>query len=134
MPLPNSLIPLGFICLSLAACRGDETIAAYGAADIKWQLAEIDGQPFVAAATLHFPEPGRITGVAPCNSYSADLDAPYPWFAAQHLTVTRMACDDLTVENQFLQALQDMTLSEVSGNTLILSNVAGREMVFTAAE
>ncbi len=132
--MPNSLIPLGFICLGLAACRGDETIAAYGASDNKWHLTEIDGQPFAATATLNFPEPGRITGVAPCNSYSADLDAPYPWFDAQHLSMTRMACDDLAAENKFLQALHDMTLSEVSGNTLILSNVAGREMLFTADE
>ncbi len=127
-------ITLSLTLFLLAACRGDETIAAYGAANIKWQLAEIDGQPFVATATLHFLEPGRIAGIAPCNSYSAVLDAPYPWFDAQHLSVTRMACDDQATENQFLQALQDMTLSEVSGNTLILSNVAGREMLFTAAE
>lgn len=127
-------ITLSLTLFLLAACRGDETIAAYGAADITWQLTEIDGQPFVATATLHFPEPGRITGIAPCNSYSAVLDAPYPWFDTQHLSVTRMACNDLATENQFLQALQDMTLSEVSGNTLILSNVAGREMLFTAAE
>ena len=127
-------ITLSLTLFLLAACRDDETIAAYGAADIKWQLAEIDGLPFTATATLHFSEPGRIAGIAPCNSYSADLDAPYPWFDAQHISVTRMACDDLATENQFLQALQDMTLSEVSGNTLILSNVAGREMLFTAAE
>ena len=48
--------------------------------------------------------------------------------------MTRMACDGLAAESHFLQALQDMTLSEVSGNTLILSNIAGREMLFTAAE
>lgn len=120
--------------LLLAGCRGDETIAAYGAADIKWQLTEIDGQPYAATATLHFPEPGRIAGITPCNNYSAVSDAPYPWFDTQQLSVTRMACDDLAAESQFLQALQDMTLSEVSGSTLILSNVAGHEMLFTAAE
>lgn len=127
-------ITLSLSLFLLAACRGDETIAAYGAADIKWQLTEIDGQPFAATATLHFPELGRITGITPCNNYSAVSDAPYPWFDAQKLSVTRMACDDLAAEGQFLQALQDMTLSEVSGNTLILSNVAGHEMLFTAAE
>ena len=134
MRIPVILIPLGLIGLSLAACRSDETISAYGAADIEWQLTEMDDQPFAATATLYFPEPGRIAGTAPCNTYSATMDAPYPWFDAQQLSLTRMACNDLTIEHRFLQALQDMTLSEVSAGTLILSNVTGREMVFTAAE
>ena len=134
MHLPTSFV---LICLSgliLTACRGDETIAAYGASDITWHLVEMDRLPFHAAASLHFPAPGHITGSAPCNSYSAVQDAPYPWFGVQHLSVTRMACDDLAAEARFLQALQNMTLSEVSGGTLILSNDAGHEMLFKAAE
>ncbi|PCJ10139.1 MAG: META domain-containing protein [Rhodobacteraceae bacterium] len=125
---------LSLSLLLMTACRGDETIAAYGADDMEWQLTELDGQPFAATATLRFPEPGRLTGAAPCNSYSAVLDAPYPWFDAQNLSVTRMVCEDQKAENQYLQALQGMTLSEVSGGTLILSNDGGREMLFTAAE
>lgn len=132
IPIPLGLISL--IGLGLAACRGDETIAAYGAADIIWYLAEMDGLPFNAAASLQFPESGVISGSAPCNSYSAVQDAPYPWFDAQKLSVTRMTCDDLAAEGRFFQALQTMTLSEVSGGTLILSNDAGRELVFRAAE
>ena len=132
MRIPSVLIPLCF--LSLAACRDDETVSAYGAANIEWRLVEIDGQPFSPTANLRFPEPGRIAGTAPCNTFSATMDAPYPWFDAQHLSLTRMVCDDLPMENQFLQALQDMTLSEISAGTLILSNIDGREMVFTAAE
>ena len=134
MRIPSVLIPLGLISLSLAACRGDETVSAYGAANIEWRLVEIDGQLFASTANLRFPEPGRIAGTAPCNTYSAAMDAPYPWFDAQQLSVTRMACDDLPKERHFLQALQDMTLSEVSAGTLILSNTDAREMIFTAAE
>jgi heat shock protein HslJ len=134
MQKTNPLIPVGLTCLILTACRSDETVSAYGAANIEWRLQEMDGQVFTSAATLRFSEPGHIVGSAPCNTYSATMDAPYPWFDAQQLSLTRMACNDLTIEHQFLQALQDMTLSEVSAGTLILSNVAGREMVFTAAE
>jgi len=123
-----------FSLLFILSCRDDETIVAYGAADIEWTLRELDGHPFSGIATLRFPEPGRIAGSAPCNSYSARQDAPYPWFEAQQLAVTRMACDNLAAESQYLQALQEMSLSEVSGSTLILSNDAGRQMVFTAAE
>ncbi|NIZ62482.1 META domain-containing protein [Sedimentitalea sp. CY04] len=118
----------------MTACTGDETVAAYGAAEIEWRLVEMDGQPFTATTTLHFPEQGRIAGAAPCNTFTATMDAPYPWFEIQELSLTRMACDDMTMEHQFLQTLQDMTLSEVSAGTMILSNVDGREMVFKAAE
>jgi len=134
MRLPPILILLGLISLSLAACRGDETVSAYGAANIEWRLIELDGQPFPSTANLRFPEPGRIAGSAPCNTYGAVMQAPYPWFDVQQVSVTRMACDALALERQFLQTLQEMSLSEVSGATLILSNTDGREMIFTAAE
>ena len=130
----SSLSLVGLTVLSLSACRTDETVTAYGAADIAWRLVEIDGRPFPAQASLLFPEPGRLEGSTACNTFTGIMDAPYPWFDLQDLSVTEMACADLTSESQYLQALQDMTLSEVSGNTLILSNVAGREMLFTAAE
>ena len=41
-----------------------------------------------------------------------------------------MACDSLSAETVFFTALGDMTLAEVVGDTLILSNDKGREMVF----
>lgn len=115
----------------LAACRGDETVAAYGGGQT-WVLQELDGAAFPARATLAFPAPGRIAGMAPCNSYSAAMTVPYPWFETGPLAVTRQACPDLAAETAFLTALQSMAYSEVSGRLLILSNDAGREMVFSS--
>ena len=134
MHMPHALIFAGLTVLGLNACQGDETVTAYGAADITWELSEIDGQHYSSQATLVFPEPGRIAGHSQCNSYTAVMDAPYPWFEAQHLSVTEMACADHIAESLFLQALQSMTLSEVAGDVLLLSNVQGREMIFIAAE
>ena len=116
----------------LARCAGDETVSAYGGSATEWRLVELDGTPFAATATLNLSEPGRISGQAPCNSYFADQSAPYPWFRAGPIGATRRACPALDQENAFLTALSEMSLSEVSGDTLILSNDAGREMVFTA--
>ena len=120
--------------LAVTACQGDETVGGYGAADIVWTLRELDGALFEQTANLTFPEAGRIAGKAPCNSYSGTMTAPYPWFEAGPLASTRMACPDLEAENRFFAALGEMTVSEVSGKTLILSNEDGREMVFTASE
>ncbi|AXI45068.1 META domain-containing protein [Sulfitobacter sp. SK012] len=118
----------------LGACQGDETVRAYGADDQIWTLTELNGEPFNAKATLLFPEPGSIAGDAPCNSYTATMSAPYPWFEAGPIAATRRACPDLATESVFLAALSAASLSEVAGDTLILSNPDGLSMVFTATD
>lgn len=117
----------------LAACK-DETISGYATEGTLWQLKSINGAAFSARATLTFPEPGKIAGQAPCNHYFGAQTAPYPWFEIDAVASTKMACPDLKLENQFLQALAKMSLSEATGNTLILSNDKGDEMVFKAAQ
>ncbi len=119
--------------LTLANCRGDESVARYGGANTDWQLMELDGAPFDARATLRLGEDGEISGEAPCNRYFGTQTAPYPWFKAEKIGATRRACLELDRETTYLTALSEMTLSEVTGDTLILSNDAGREMVFKAA-
>ena len=124
---------LGLLALlALANCRGDETVAGYGGGDVTWRLVELDGKVFKARAALHLGAKGEISGEAPCNRYFGTQTAPYPWFAAEKIGTTRRACPDLDAETAFLAALSDMTLSEVLADTLILSNDAGREMVFKA--
>ena len=118
----------------LGQCGKDETVAGYGGVDQIWQLTEIDGAAFGATATVTFPEPGKIAGKAPCNSYTGKMDTPYPWFETGALAATRMACPDLEAETAFLTALGEMSQSEVSGDTMILTNETGREMVFKASE
>ncbi|MGR3760782.1 META domain-containing protein [Roseobacteraceae bacterium NS-SX3] len=131
MPLLRPAAAWLALLLPLTAC-GDETVAGYGASGKVWKLAEIDGAGFPAAATLSFPQRGRIAGTAPCNNFSGAMTAPYPWFEAETLAVTRRACADLDAEAAFLAALQDMREAEVLGDVLILRNEAGREMLFKA--
>ncbi|MDW3224588.1 MAG: META domain-containing protein [Paracoccaceae bacterium] len=116
----------------LIGCQKDETVKAYGAADKVWRLVELDDAPVTYSATLTFPETGQIAGKAPCNSYTGSMTVPYPWFEAGPLAATRMACPDLEAETTFFAALSAMSLSEVLGDTLLLSNDAGRTMVFKA--
>ncbi|MEP2428466.1 MULTISPECIES: META domain-containing protein [Rhodobacterales] len=119
---------------ALAACKNDETVSAYGAADRVWHLVEIDEIDVTYAATLRFPEPGQIDGDGPCNRFRGAMTVPYPWFDAKGLIATRTACPELAGETQYLAALAHMTLSEVLGDTLILSTPEGRTMVFVAAD
>ena len=118
--------------VALSACQGDETVTAYGGAGKTWVLREIDNAPFTARTTLTFPEPGQITGQGPCNGYSATLRVPYPWFDAENLISTKTACPDLAQETVYFQSLDAMSLIEVLGDVMLLSNEAGRQMVFKA--
>lgn len=117
--------------LFLAACS-DETITGFSDPATTWRLKEINGAAFAARATLTFPEKGKIAGQAPCNRFAGPVDAIYPWFKTGALAVTRMACPNLADETDFLAALDAVTLAEISGPVLVLSNENGLEMVFEA--
>ena len=115
-----------------SACVPDERVSSGIEPTIEYNLIDLDGAPFDGTATISFPEPGKVVGQAPCNRYFATQTEPYPWFSLEGIGATRMACPDLNVESSFFAALEEMTLSEVSGDTLILSNTDGRQMVFVA--
>ena len=123
------LIALPLVILN--ACAPDETVSGYAAQDTTYHLVEIDGTT-VGPATLTFPQEGRISGRAACNSYFAVQTLPYPWFNVEAIGATRMACSDLAAEVAFFEALRTMTLAEVTDTVLILSTEDGRQMVFEA--
>lgn len=127
---PTALALLALI----PACRGDETVAGYGAAGKTWRLTELNGAPFAATATLQFPETGKIVGEGPCNRFSAAMTVPYPWFETGPIQSTEMACSDLDAETAFFEALASMSQSEVLGDVMILRTEDDEEMVFKASE
>ena len=123
---------LAFILVAAIPACADESISGYADPTAVYRLKEIDGAQFTARATIAFREPGAAQGEAPCNNWSAAQSAPYPWLELGPIAATRRACPELPVEQQFFGALADMTLAEVQGPVLILSNEDGREMVFRA--
>lgn len=125
-------LALAFSAITTVFACADETLSGYGAADRLWVLKELDGAEFTARVTLEFPEEGVLQGKAPCNTFRGAQTVPYPWFKAENIAVTRMACPELEAEGVFFTALSEMTLAEVGGDTLFLSNDAGRKMVFLA--
>lgn len=116
--------------MTLSACAGDETLRGYVPDGSVWALSEIDGTAFAARATISFPAPGKIAGDAPCNRYSGNQAAPYPWFRAERILSTKRACPDLAAEQAFFAALEQVTLAEAQGEVLILSAPEGPVMVF----
>ena len=118
------------VLVLLAACNEDETVSGYVGDSTVFTLQSINEQPFQASATIDLSETGKVSGEGPCNSYSAEQSAPYPWFNLGPVVATERACEDLSAEVTFFQSLQSMTIAEVNGPILILTNDAGREMVF----
>jgi len=122
------LLPFLIALLVLPGCLQDETLSGYG--ERLWALTQQDGTPMTAEVTLDLRAPGRVSGTAPCNRYSAAQTAPYPWVEVGPITATRRACPDLPAEQAYFDLLSRMTLAEVSGPVLILSNDAGKTLTF----
>ena len=119
------------LILAVFGCE-DETISGYADPSATYVLEELAGVPFEARATIRFPKKGLVEADAPCNSFSAKQDAPYPWLTLGPIAATKRACLELEAEIEFLGALQTMGFAEVSGPVLILSSDDGVEMVFRA--
>lgn len=130
MPARVALLPLLF---GLSFCAPDETVSGYAGAGSVWRLTEMAGAPAPADITLALPRAGRIEGQGPCNRYSGGQAVPYPWFEAVEVVATKRACPDLAAETAYLRLLSGMTLAEVLGDVLILTDDADRSLVFRRA-
>ena len=114
----------------LATCGPDETISGFATPQASYRLISLDGVDFTARASVRFPDPGQVTGTGPCNNFNAVQRVPYPWFELGPIASTRRACPELGAETTYFAALGEMRFAEVFDDTLLLSNEAGREMVF----
>lgn len=84
----------------------------------KWVLADnVKGK----TPTLNI-EGSKVNGNAGCNSYFGTLstDTSSGSFSASQLGSTRMACDNMSVEQNFMSMMGKVNKYVVSGNTLEL--------------
>lgn len=87
-------------------------------ANTKWTLADnVRGQ----APTLNI-EGGKINGNSGCNRFFGGvmMDTVSGKFETSGVGSTKMACDNMSVERNFLDMLQKANKYVVSGNTLEL--------------
>ena len=114
----------------------------------KWQLLQLDGAPFVAvsllpkkqpnkpavippaSASIQFTPDGQFSATAGCNRLFGRQKRVYPDFRLGPIGSTRMGCTT-SAERVFSDALATMTNARRKGKKLILSNDAGREMLFS---
>ena len=87
-------------------------------ANSQWVLAEtVKGK----TPTLNL-ENGKLTGNAGCNNYFGEvvLDPSIGGFTAGRVGATKMYCDNMSVEDNFLKVLGEANRYVVSGTTLEL--------------
>lgn len=119
------------VALGVSACAPTETVTQYGGAAYEWKLSEIDGSAVGYDAQLAFTPDGSVHGEGPCNGFSGRQSKPYPWVSIQIDFVEELYCSGIDNEEAFLNALTEMTLIEVSGPNMVMSNDAGRQMAFS---
>ena len=107
---------------ALTACSSDETVAGFAGTDRSWKSVE---DP---SLTLRFKSGGRVKGSTSCGDFAGEQTAPYPWF---DLLIQRMPASPCDID---VLQLTTMTQSEVSGDTLLLSNDSGVSREFNAVQ
>ena len=63
-------------------------------------------------------EEKRLSGLGPCNGYSAANTAELPAVALEPIVSNRMACKNSTLENRFFSVLQSASEMEFYGGVL----------------
>lgn len=102
---------------------------------IDWILTDVNGLPWTQDVSLRL-EPDRLTGVAPCNAYSARRMGTAPAFGASAISSTELACADpsrVRAEAEYLAMLPRVTAIRRDHGQLVLSG-PGLMMVFDKRE
>lgn len=114
---------IAFLTLAaMAQCQPDETLTGHGAAGRTWILQERGDDPVDLRTELRFSRRGVMEGRGPCNPFRARVSVPYPWFALEEFESGQQACPDRDAEEEVIVALKSVTLVEIAGDTMLLTN------------
>ncbi|MCB2018725.1 MAG: META domain-containing protein [Hydrogenophaga sp.] len=109
---------------SLGACAGTQPPAPKPLWGSEWRLQEIGGQATASqsAATLSFPQTGRVAGNGSCNRFSGTVDIDRDRLKMGPLMSTKMACPGgaSELESRYLGALQNAQRYELVEGSLLI--------------
>lgn len=102
----------------------------------RWLLEDLSGRGVIdrLQSTLAFPEPGRVAGVAGCNSFTGQLLLTGEQMALSGLASTRKACQPAVAdqETRYLESLSQARRIRREGPYLIIDTAgADRPLKFT---
>ncbi len=107
----------------LSDAKSSEPISLYS----KWQLIELNGRTLQVSDGLKTPvitveKEGRISGNASCNNFFGSFETDNAFrLKFSKMGSTMMACNDMSLEREFLQKLEVVDNFTLSGDTLSLN-------------
>lgn len=109
----------------MAACCEVENLPME---NTKWNLTELQGatnEAFADADTFWFALDGEsVIGVGACNRFFGGYMLSEEGFRVGGMGMTRMACHNMELEDQFVRIFEDMDGYEINGNVLTLKKGA----------
>lgn len=101
------------VLVALSSCRSSKDAATLSSINGEWNIIEINGSAVVPAPNQEFPfigfdtSTGKVFGNSGCNRMmgSFDVNAKPGTIDLGAMASTRMACPDMTLENNVLSAL-----------------------------
>ena len=123
---------MGMMIFLLAGCMGPRAAGTGGAAPLagtRWTLAELNGQPPVAAPSDNVPtlefaaREARASGNGGCNQFSGPYTQAGASLRFGPLASTRRACVDAAANSQetaYLRALESTTRFSATAEMLVL--------------
>lgn len=133
------LVFFGIACtvLALYSCRTTREAATVSTLNGEWNIVEINGSAVLPTAAQGVPyigfdaATGRIHGNSGCNRIMGnfDLNAAPGNINLGNLAGTRMACPDMTTEQNVMNALNLVRGYHKVGNRIALTGSAGRPVI-----
>jgi len=110
-----------------------EVVTSSSLIDTHWKLAELNGKAIVLDSTfnsephLMFSEKDhRVTGNAGCNGFGGQLELEgQEGLKISNIAATQMACPNLELEQNFIEALRNVSNYKINGDTLVLNSAQG---------
>lgn len=104
------------------------TKANYAILEKYWKLIELNGRPVAVDSTFRkephiiFKDSNRLTGNGGCNNISGEHKIEgFNTVSISKMISTKMACPNMDLEQEFLDALQDADNFNVVGDMLVIN-------------
>lgn len=131
-----SLCAAGAI-FALSSCRSAKEVTYLPTINGEWSIVEINGAAVVPAVGQEYPSigfetaTGKVYGNSSCNRFHGTFDTNTTpgKLDLSALASTRMMCMDMTLENNVMNALKNVSGYKKIGNKIALTNSLNRPVV-----
>jgi heat shock protein HslJ len=118
------------LAIVLVSCGSSKGLVALSDLEGEWYIIEVKGSVVVPADNAPFPfigfdtQSGRIQGNSGCNRMTGSFDnrAAAGYITLGQMISTRMACPDMTNEQNILHALAEVKRYKKMGRQIALCN------------